>query len=82
MSETIKVSKEAKRELLRVAAAIQAREGRRVDLDEAIKHLLRAGRPRPELLDSVFGAVPTLTIEDLQEERRRDERAAERKYGV
>ena len=82
MSETIKISKEAKEELVRVAAELQAREGRRVDLDEAIKHLLRTGRRRPETLSSIFGAVPGLRLEDLYEERARDERRIKRKYSL
>ena len=82
VSETIKISKEAKEELVRVAAALQAREGRRIDLDEAIKHLLRVGRRKPEVLSSLFGAVPSLRLEDLHEERARDERRTKRKYGL
>ena len=82
VSETIKISKEAKEELVRIAAALQAREGRRVDLDEAIKHLLRTGRRRPEVLSSLFGAVPSLRLEDLSEERARDERRTKRKYDL
>ena len=81
VSETIKISKEAKEELVRVAAALQAREGRRVDLDEALKHLLAAGRRDPEALASVFGAVPDLKLEDLQKERERDEQRTKRKLG-
>jgi hypothetical protein len=81
MSETIKISKEAKEELVRVAASLQAREGRRVNLDDAIKHLLRTGRRRPEVLSSLFGAVPSLGLEDLSEEREKDERRTKRKYG-
>jgi hypothetical protein len=34
------------------------------------------------VLDSVFGAVPGLEVEDLYEERRRDEGATKRKYGL
>lgn len=82
VSETIKVSKEAKEELLRVAAGIQAREGRRVDLDEAIRFLLRTGRRRPEILESLFGAVPSLRLEYLYEERAKDEQRAKRKLGL
>lgn len=82
MSETIKISKEAKEELLRVAAGIQSREGRRVDLDEAIKYLLRTGRRRPEILASIFGAVSGLRLDDLYEERAKDEQRAKRKFGL
>ncbi len=40
------------------------------------------GETKPELLDSLFGAVPELSIEMLIEERRRDEKRAERRYGI
>jgi hypothetical protein len=83
VSETIKISKEAKRELIRIAATLQAREGRRIDLDEAIKYLLRTGRGRrPEILSSLFGAVPSLELDDLRKERAEDEQRTKRKYGL
>ncbi|MEM0272756.1 MAG: hypothetical protein QW514_09475 [Thermoprotei archaeon] len=82
VSETIKISKEAKEGLIRVAASLQAREGRRVTLDEALKYLLRGRVQRLELLEAAFEAVPTLRVEDLYKERRRDERAAKRKYAL
>jgi hypothetical protein len=82
VSETIKVSKEAKKELVRVAAELQAREGRRVDLDEAIKHLLRSGKRDQSALASLFGSVPGLNLDELREERIKDERRAKRKYGL
>ncbi|MDE1858602.1 MAG: hypothetical protein KGI26_06030 [Thaumarchaeota archaeon] len=82
MSETIKVSKEAKAELVRVAAALQAQSGRRVDLDEAIKHLLKSGKRDPASLASIFGSVPELSLDDLLNERARDEQRAKRKYGL
>jgi hypothetical protein len=82
VSETIKVSKEAKEELVRVAAALQAREGRRVDLDEAIKHLLRSRKKDPSALASLFGSVPSLKLDDLRKERMKDEQRSKRKYGL
>ncbi len=82
MSGTIKVSKETKDELVRVAARIQAREGKRIDLDDAIKHLLWSRAERPDLLDSMFGLAPSLKLEDLLEERRNDEKRFKRKYGA
>jgi len=82
VSETIKISKEAKEELVRVAAALQAREGRRVDLDEAIKHLLHSGKRRPSALAALFGAVPSLRPDALREERMKDEQRTKRKFGL
>jgi hypothetical protein len=82
VSETIKVSKEAKKELVRVDAELQAREGRRVDLDEAIKHLLRSGKRDQSSLASLFGSVPGLSLDELREERTKDEQRAKRKYGL
>lgn len=83
MSETIKLSKETKEGLLRVAAEIQARTGRRTSFDEAIRHLLESGRmKRSELLASMFGIAPHVTVEDLLKEREIDERRSKRKYGT
>ena len=86
VSETIKVSKEAKEGLVRVAAALQAQEGRRVDLDEAIRHLLSTGgrAKRPELLDAA--CRPAEGFEEAYAgmigERRKDEERTRRKYGA
>ncbi len=82
MSETIKISREAKEELVRVAAALQAQEGRRVDLDEALKHLLRSRRRDPSALAALFGSVPGLELESLREERTKDEQRTNRKSGI
>ena len=46
MSETIKVSRLTKEMLVRVAAKLQERLGRRVDLDEAIRHLMVSTSPK------------------------------------
>lgn len=83
MSETIKVSKEVKKSLIRVAAKLQDETGRRIDLDEAIRHLISPSyKKRPELLDQIFGSVPKLGIKDVYKERRLDELRTKRKYGV
>lgn len=81
MSVTIRVSKLTKEMLTRVAARLQERYGRRVDLDEAIRYLLGLEERRPELLESVVGSVPSLSLKELYEERRRDEERARRRYG-
>ncbi len=82
VSVTIKVSKETKDSLTRVAARLQEKSGKRVDLDEAIQHLLSSNQAerKPELLDRVFGSVPNLSLKDLRMERRADERRFRRKY--
>lgn len=83
MSETIKVSKETKNSLIRIAARLQENTGRRVDFDEAIQHLMLSSslrKRRPELLEKAFGSVPGLKVQDLYDERRFDELRAKRKY--
>ena len=80
VSETLKVSHSTKRMLLRVAARLQEKLGRRVDFDEAIKHLLSSEIRRTEFLDEVVGSIPNVTVEELFEERRRDERRTVRRY--
>jgi len=82
VSTTIKVSKITKERLVRVAAKLQERYGRRVDLDEAIRYLLELEERRPELLDSIVGSVPTLSIEELYQERKRDEERIKRRYNL
>ncbi len=82
MSTTIKVSKSTKEKLVRVAAKLQERYGRRVSLDEAIRYLLELEERKPELLDSIIGSVPTLSVEELYRERRRDEERIERRYSI
>ena len=80
----IRVSESTKRELLRYAAELQARLGRRVSLDEAIASLLREARRRPDLLLMACSPAPSpeKMIRELYEERRRDEERAKRKYCV
>ena len=83
MSDTIKVSKETKQSLIRIAARLQENTGKRVDFDETIQHLMSlTGDKKPDLLDKVFGSVPALRTRDLYEERRLDKRRAKRKYRI
>ena len=84
VSSTIKVSKDTKDSLTKVAARLQEKSGKRVDLDEAIRHLLSTSNQseeiKPELLDKLFGSVPQLSVKDLHSERRLDEQRFRRKY--
>ncbi len=82
MSESIKVSKHTKESLLRVAARLQERVGRRVDLDEAVAHLLMDHHKRSDLLERVFASVPKLAVKELYRERRLDEARARRKFAI
>lgn len=85
VSETIRVSKETKEALLRVAARIQGRTGRRVDFDEAIAQLVReSGGPGSfeRFVGSVKGAGAETLLDELRKERSADEQRASRKYGV
>lgn len=82
MSTTIKVSKVTREMLVRVAAKLQERYGRRVDLDEAIRYLLELEERRPDLLDSIVGSVPSLSVEELYRERRRDEEGIKMRYSI
>lgn len=81
----IRVSESTKRELLRYAAELQAKLGRKVSLDEAIANLLREAKgKRPDLLLMACSPVPLPeeVIEELYRERRRDEERAKRKYSI
>jgi hypothetical protein len=86
VSETIRVAKQTKEALLRVAARLQERTGRRVDFDEAISHLVGLEDRSPDSLmkfiGSVKGAKGTELLKELVQERRRDEIRSKRKYGV
>lgn len=57
VSETIRVSKRTKEALLRVAARIQERTGRRVDFEDAIDHLVREQDRSPESFLKFVGSV-------------------------
>jgi hypothetical protein len=72
VSETIKVSKETKRSLIKIAARIRASTGKRVDFGEVILYVISESQKRPDLLDRVFGSVPELSYEDLRRERETD----------
>ncbi len=82
-SGTIRVSKETRRLLERLAAALGARLGRSVDMDYVVRFaaeeaLARMER-RPELLRMLFrepveGHDTSMSLRVLREERLRDDR--------
>jgi len=81
---TISMSPEVRDELVRYAAELQLKLGRRVDLEEAVRHLLLLRHARdPNLLREA--CKPTRgaeeAVKELLEERKRDEERLERKIG-
>ena len=83
MSETIRVSKGVKRELLKIMAELQAQRGERVDFNDAIEFLLSLyKRKNVESLRRLVGLVPEVNAEDLAEERRKEVAREKEKYGL
>jgi len=78
---TVRVSKRTKELLFRYAAKLQLKLGRKVDLDEAIRHLLRV-EGKLDILDGLFGSVPELSVQELMKERKLDEERAKRRYNI
>ncbi len=85
MSETIRVSKETKEALLRLAARLQESTGKRVDFDAAIAHLVMKEDKDPNAFARFVGSVTGVEAEEildaLVDERRLDEFRAKHKYG-
>jgi len=83
---TISISDEARRNLLKVAAELQANLGERVDYDRVIRYLLSRVIRNESLLREACSPVP-IGAEELRgelrkgrKEDRRQEEALERRY--
>jgi len=78
---TISVKEDVKGELLRYASELQAKMGRRVDFNEAIRYLLMERRKHSSLLEEACAPVAGAEAArgSLTEERRLDEERAERR---
>jgi len=78
---TISVTEDVKQKLLKVASELQIKLGHRVDLNEALRFLVDQREKNPQLLDEackpLIGARET--VEELQAERKLDEKRLERK---
>lgn len=74
------MKEEVKEELLKYASELQLRLGRRVDYNEAIRHLLRNRCRSRELLERACEPTPGFeeAYQELMDERRRDDERAER----
>jgi len=72
---TIAIKEDVKEELLKYVSELQMRMGRRVDYNEAIRHLLMRRRRRPALLREACNPMPGVqeAKRALVEERRRDD---------
>ena len=72
---TIMVRDDVKKDLLRYATELQLKLGRRVDYNEAIKHLLMDRRKHPAILDEACKPIPGAdeAIAELMAERRMDD---------
>ncbi|WP_229569996.1 hypothetical protein [Saccharolobus caldissimus] len=83
MSETIRVSKEVKRELLKIMGELQIERGERVDFNDVIEFLLSCyKRKNPELLRRLIGMIPNNSMKDLEEERRREVELEKEKHSI
>jgi predicted CopG family antitoxin len=82
MPTTISVTEDVKEALLKVAAELQMKLGKRVDLNEAIRYLLTRNK-RPDLLEEACRPVPGFeeAYRELVRERWKDEERARWKYG-
>lgn len=79
---TISISSDVRDELLKYAAELQLKFGKRVDLEEAVRHLLSLRKPRdPRLLREACKPIHAgkSVLNELLEERKRDEHRLERK---
>jgi len=83
---SIQVSEEVRRQLLHIASILQIRRGRKVSMDEAIRHLLELARERnKDLLNTFYACLSDRPVEEayalLAELRDRGERRLERLSG-
>lgn len=78
---TISIKEDVKEELLKYASELQINLGRKVDYNEAIRHLLKERRKHSNLLREACAPIPGAeeAKRTLREERRLDEERTERR---
>ncbi len=83
---TITVSERTRKELLKVAAELQAKSGRKVGYEEAVEYLLSKARAKEELFRKATAPLG-MSVEEARkllregrEEDRRGEKELEREY--
>lgn len=83
---TITISEKSRRELLKVAADLQSKTGKKVNYEEAIEWLILKSKRNPELFRRAMigsGISPEefrKTLREGREEDKRHEEALERRY--
>jgi predicted CopG family antitoxin len=77
---TIAVDDDVRDELMKISAELQLKLGRRVNYSDVLRYLIGSRARRPEMLDRavVKGLSSETLIQELREERRRDEAKLER----
>jgi hypothetical protein len=85
---TISVTGDVKEKLFKIATELQAKLGRRVDLNETMDYLIFHAEKRPDLLEKATRPLPSSlhataksAYSELISERRKDERRSARRYG-
>lgn len=73
---TISITKDVKKELIKLAAELQIKLGRRIDFNEAIEHLLAEKKPKntqlfKEACKPLSGGEEA--VKELLKERKKDE---------
>ena len=81
---TISITDDVKKELLKLAAELQLKYGRRFNFNDTIRYLLNWSKKRPELLEEACKPIPEFkeAYETLKDERRKDEERAKRRFGI
>jgi predicted CopG family antitoxin len=76
---TITISERTRRELLKVAAELQARRGRKTDYEDVIEYLLAKTRRNPDLLRRATSpkGIPISDLHRLLEKGRAEDRRHE-----
>ncbi|MGC9069613.1 MAG: hypothetical protein ACP5IZ_11685 [Thermoprotei archaeon] len=81
---TISITNDVKKELLKLAAGLQLKYGRRLDFNDTIRYLLNRSKKKPELLEEACRSIPEFkeVYGTLRDERRKDEERAKRKFSI
>jgi hypothetical protein len=86
MTTTVSITEEVREKLVKIAADLQKKKGKRVDLNEAIEYLVSNSKQakRPDLLEKALAPPHDFNRDyrELTDERRKDELRAKRRYSV
>lgn len=90
MPTSVSITEQVREKLVKIAAELQMKQGKRVDLNDAIDYLIARAEVRPELLDRacrpIAGPPCRSSIgsayKELIKERIKDEERSRRRYGV